>query len=106
MISNEKSGLWNEAGKDLPTGGPVPIEPLTCDRWLASSALQKAIRRGEVILAQRAARTLCDADRRSLWPHCGASRRSRPAKRPPQSYRSTPGGEEAAVLLACRLLAE
>jgi MgsA AAA+ ATPase C terminal len=40
---------------------------LPCDRWLASSALQKAIRRGEVLIAQRALRTLYRHDPRSAW---------------------------------------
>src|SRR5271166_2480982 len=43
------------------------IKPLRCDRWLASSALQKAIRRGDVLTAQRALRTLCRHDPRSAW---------------------------------------
>ena len=34
---------------------------LPCDKWIASSALQKAIRRGEVEIAQRAALTLQDS---------------------------------------------
>jgi hypothetical protein len=34
------------------------IQPLPCDRWIASSALQKAIRRGDVRIAQRALSTL------------------------------------------------
>jgi hypothetical protein len=31
-----------------------PITPLPCDRWLALSALQKSIRRGDGLTAQRA----------------------------------------------------
>ena len=34
------------------------IQPLPCDRWVAMSALQKAIRRGQVETAKRAVRTL------------------------------------------------
>ena len=34
------------------------IQPLPCDRWVAMSALQKAIRRGQVATAKRAMRTL------------------------------------------------
>jgi replication-associated recombination protein RarA len=37
------------------------------DRWLASSVLQKAIRRGDVLIAQRAVRTLYRHDPRSAW---------------------------------------
>ncbi len=43
------------------------VEPLPCDRWLASSALQKAIRRGDVLIAQRALRTLYRHEPRSAW---------------------------------------
>jgi hypothetical protein len=39
------------AGRSIPIEG---LEPLRCDRWIASSALQKAIRRGEVPVALRA----------------------------------------------------
>jgi hypothetical protein len=122
MISNEKPGLWNDARKDtgidLPAFRSASILPLPCDRWLASSALQKAIRRGDVILAQRAARTLFAADRRSLWRRLlviafedvgigsidaigeAASLAASAA------MRRDAGGEEAAVLLACQLLAQ
>src|SRR6266851_240507 len=40
---------------------------LNCDRWIASSLLQKSIRRGEVELAQRAACTLHAFDRSAIW---------------------------------------
>jgi replication-associated recombination protein RarA len=40
---------------------------LQCDRWIASSLLQKSIRRGEVELAQRAACTLHVFDRSAIW---------------------------------------
>jgi hypothetical protein len=40
---------------------------LQCDRWIASSVLQKSIRRGEVELAQRAACTLNASDRSAIW---------------------------------------
>src|SRR6266496_4996988 len=41
--------------------------PLRCDRWIASSLLQKSIRRGDVELAQRAACTLHAFDRSAIW---------------------------------------
>ena len=51
--------------------GPAPpldaVEPLPCDRWLAASALQKAIRRGDALSAGRAVRTLYRYDPRSAW---------------------------------------
>ena len=43
------------------------VEPLPCDRWLAASALQKAIRRGDALTAGRAVRTLYRYDPRSAW---------------------------------------
>ena len=41
--------------------------PLTCDRWIASSLLQKSIRRSETQLALRAAFRLSDFDRSYTW---------------------------------------
>lgn len=43
------------------------IKPLPVDRWLASSSLQKSVRRGDVMAAQRSALTLWTQDRRSFW---------------------------------------
>src|SRR5580692_8157195 len=43
------------------------VEPLQCDRWTASSALQKAIRRGEIEMAQSAALALFGDDRAGAW---------------------------------------
>lgn len=43
--------------------------PLPCDRWLARSCLQKAIRRGEAGIAQRAFANLLAHDPRSAWRH-------------------------------------
>jgi hypothetical protein len=44
-----------------------PIKPLPCDRWVALSALQKSIRRGDSLTAQRALTTLYRADPSSTW---------------------------------------
>jgi hypothetical protein len=44
-----------------------PIKPLPCDRWLALSALQKSIRRGEAQTAQRALVSLYRDDPNSTW---------------------------------------
>ena len=41
--------------------------PLPCDRWVASSALQKAIRRGDAATAARAATTLVEQGWARLW---------------------------------------
>jgi len=44
-----------------------PVEPLRCNQWIASSALQKAIRRSEVGIASRAALALHTQDRANAW---------------------------------------
>ena len=94
------------------------IEPLPCDRWLASSALQKAIRRGDVLTAQRAARTLYRADPRAVWRRLliiafedvgiGAIEgvTSTAARVADAQMRREAGGDEAAFLATCRQLAE
>ncbi len=51
----------------LHRSGKVVDAPLGCDRWIASSVLQKSIRRGDVELAQRAACTLHAFDRGAIW---------------------------------------
>ena len=43
------------------------IEPWRCDRWLALRAMQKSIRRGDSLTAQRALRTLYQHDPSSTW---------------------------------------
>jgi MgsA AAA+ ATPase C terminal len=43
------------------------IKPLPCDRWLTLSVLQKAIRRGDSLTAQRALRTVYQHDPSSTW---------------------------------------
>ena len=43
------------------------VEPLPCDKWIASSVLQKAIRRGDVVTAQRALMTCLQAGVSTLW---------------------------------------
>lgn len=45
------------------------LGPLPCDRYIARSCLQKAIRRGEVILAQRALANLFEHDPAKVWRH-------------------------------------
>jgi MgsA AAA+ ATPase C terminal len=44
-----------------------PIKPLPCDRWVALSAMQKSIRRGDSLTAQRALTTLYRDDPSSTW---------------------------------------
>ena len=43
------------------------VEPLRTDRWVANSLLQKAIRRGEVNVAQRAALTFLEQGGSAIW---------------------------------------
>lgn len=43
------------------------VEPLNIDRWVANSLLQKAIRRGEVNLARRAALTFLELGGSAIW---------------------------------------
>ena len=93
------------------------VEPLPCDRWLAASALQKAIRRGDALTAQRAARTLYRHDPRSAWRRLlviayedigigalgaviSTTLRSANAK-----ARREAGGDEAAALATSQMLA-
>jgi hypothetical protein len=45
----------------------LPVEALHCNRWIASSGLQKAIRRSEIGIACRAALTLHKQDRANAW---------------------------------------
>ena len=52
----------------VPAPAPLKISP-----WLAMSLLQKAIRRGEIELAQHAAATLLLIARDRLWRRCGAA---------------------------------
>ena len=62
------------------------IEPLRCDRWLALSAMQKSIRRGDGLTAQRALRTLYRArselDMAAIADHRLRGRRNRRAPAP------------------------
>jgi hypothetical protein len=53
--------------KQLPRSNEIVDDPLQCDRWIASSFLQKSIRRCEVKLAYRAAARLHELDRVGLW---------------------------------------
>jgi len=48
-----------------------PIQPLAVDRYVAMSALQKAVRRGRTDLALRSAATLLEASPRAFWRRLG-----------------------------------
>ncbi len=51
----------------IKRGKLIQPEPLVGDKWLLSSAMQKAIRRGDVEMAERAASSLWHQDRMSFW---------------------------------------
>ncbi len=57
----------NSANNHIQKHAPVAKDALRCNRWIASSALQKAIRRGEIAIAQRAAFALHRDDRAAAW---------------------------------------
>jgi replication-associated recombination protein RarA len=50
---------------------PATCDPLNVSPWIAMSALQKAIRRSQDGLAQRAAATLLSTSPERLWRRCG-----------------------------------
>ncbi len=55
--------------RKVPTVEPLPVSP-----WVAMSAMQKGIRRGDVDLALRAAATLLKSDPTKLWKRlCGVA---------------------------------
>jgi hypothetical protein len=94
------------------------IKPLLCDRSLALSAMQKSIRRGDSLTAQRALTTLYRSDPSSIWrrlliiacedvgiaaPGAVAMTASRCAN--VKALRET-GKDEAAALATAQMLAE
>jgi MgsA AAA+ ATPase C terminal len=95
-----------------------PVKPLLCDRWLALSAMQKSIRRGDSLTAKRALTTLYRSDRSSTWrrlliiacedvgiaaPGAVVATASRCAN--VKALRET-GKDEAAALATAQMLAE
>ena len=67
MVTDDLLFLSDEIDNALSEFDPSPIAPLPVDRWMASSILQKTIRRGLPDIAQRAALTLLTAAPRNLW---------------------------------------
>jgi replication-associated recombination protein RarA len=57
----------NPAENHTQKDAAVAKDALTCNRWIASSALQKALRRGDTAIAQRAAFALHPDDRSATW---------------------------------------
>jgi hypothetical protein len=60
-----------ELADEIAASAAEAPAPLPCDRYVARSALQKAVRRGEVQLAQRAAATLLNERPAALWRALG-----------------------------------
>ena len=67
MKKHDKIDHQLDLGVDHPSPSIDPPDLLACDKWIASSAMQKAIRRGDVVTAQRAAATFHHADPRAVW---------------------------------------
>src|SRR5215472_17247358 len=57
----------NSAKDHIQKDAAVANDRLSCNRWIASSALQKAIRRGDTAIALRAAFALHREDRSATW---------------------------------------
>ncbi len=57
----------NSAKNQIQKNAVVVKDTLRCNRWIASSFLQKAVRRGEIALAQHAAFALHREDRPAAW---------------------------------------
>jgi hypothetical protein len=99
-------------------GSPDAVAPMQCDKWVATSAMQKAIRRGDARTAQCAAIQHYQFDRPAVWRRLmiiaiedvgigaidavvEAATRASDANR-----RKQLGGDVPAILDTCRLLAE
>lgn len=62
LITNDPVLLPLASDRTVPS-----VEPLPVSQWVAMSAMQKGIRRGDVELATRAASTLLKSDPAKLW---------------------------------------
>ena len=58
-----------DLAEEITTAKIIITRPMPCDRWIARSALQKAIRRGEVEVALAALATLFEATGEAIWRH-------------------------------------
>ncbi len=61
-----------EFGSEIQGFVPPPFEPLSISPWIAASMLQKAIRRGHIDLATKAAASLLESDPARLWHRLAA----------------------------------
>ena len=61
------TGAWQKLGSLCNRNSVLVIKPIAADPWITSSILQKSIRRGETVLAQRAALTLFEQRGSAIW---------------------------------------
>ncbi|MCB9978290.1 MAG: hypothetical protein H6862_01620 [Rhodospirillales bacterium] len=66
-MNSDTQRILLDIERDIAAEGAARIEPLPCDKWLASSAWQKSVRRGQPETALRAAMTFWETDRRGFW---------------------------------------
>src|ERR1700730_15372219 len=65
MLFNKQ--VFDRIHEQLDRSVDGAVDPLKCDRWIASSLLQKSIRRGDSELAYRAALRFQELDRSGIW---------------------------------------
>src|SRR6266480_5330621 len=65
MLFNKQ--VFDRIHEQLDCSVDGDVGPLKCDRWIASSLLQKSIRRGDSELAYRAAFRVQELDRSGIW---------------------------------------
>jgi hypothetical protein len=58
---------WQRLAREIDSHSVLPSEPIAADPWVVSSLLQKSIRRGESVIAQRAALTLFKLRGSGIW---------------------------------------
>ncbi len=102
----------------LVLNGSLDVDALVADRWVVVSLLQKAIRRGEVETAQRAALTLLGQKGSAIWRRfmviafedVGAASPDTiamtVAASTDPSWRKTSGGDQHVAVQLARILAE
>lgn len=67
MAVYDRERILNELEADIAAKQPDTLTPMPGDKWLLSSCWQKAVRQGDVEIAQRAASALWRQDRQSLY---------------------------------------
>ena len=107
----------NSAKNHIQKHAAVAKDALSCSRWIASSALQKATRRGDIAIGLRAAFALHREDRSAAWrrmiaiafedvgPAAVDVVIETVAVAPSSDWRAVYGEEEVLASLVCRLAA-